>query len=304
VSRYLPDDEAAKAYFRVSAVQMFTMKDTMFVNTDTVLALQIMQAESHPHLHNQGPTKSNGGSKEGLSFFGLFQHFARTPQGKFLLRQYFLRPSTNPAVLSERLDAVSVLVRPENDATVHDLSKNLAQVKNIRVSMINLRKGVSSAAGNGKGVARGVWATLRLFVYRALRITDAMQQLIGAESLAIHTKILHQFEGRRLATIGRSVCNIIDFETSELEHRTCVKPGVDEELDNMRHLYAGLEDLLGSCARSISRQIPLDTAGSLNVVFFPQIGFLVSIPRDPGIDEVTVAGLVRDQGWERIFHTQ
>jgi hypothetical protein len=49
-----------------------------FINADTLHSLQILDDESHPNSHNQGPTKSASGSKEGLSVYGLFRHLART----------------------------------------------------------------------------------------------------------------------------------------------------------------------------------------------------------------------------------
>jgi DNA mismatch repair protein MSH5 len=120
-----------------------------------------MQSESHPHSHNQGPTKSSSRSKEGFSVYGLFHHLARTPQGKFLLRQYFLRPSLNPHVINERLETIGVFLRPENTGPVEKLVKNLQSVKNIRVTMINLRKGVGAGLGRGGGISRSVWAGIR-----------------------------------------------------------------------------------------------------------------------------------------------
>ena len=120
-----------------------------------------MQSEPHPHSHNQGPTKSSSRSKEGLSVYGLFHHLARTPQGKFLLRQYFLRPSLNPHVINERLETIGVFLRPENTGPVEKLVKNLQSVKNIRVIMINLRKGVGAGIGRGGGISRSVWAGIR-----------------------------------------------------------------------------------------------------------------------------------------------
>ncbi len=93
--------------------------------------------------------------------YGLFHHLARTPQGKTLLRQYFLRPSLNISVINERLDTISVMLLPNNIAHVETLSKSLRAVKNMRLVIINLRKGVSSGSGKGGGIARGLWASIR-----------------------------------------------------------------------------------------------------------------------------------------------
>lgn len=84
---HLPGDLDSNMAFRISAIAMFNLDGIMFMNSDTLAALQILQSEVHPQAHNQGPTNTNSGSKEGLSVYGLFQNLARTPQGKHLLRQ-------------------------------------------------------------------------------------------------------------------------------------------------------------------------------------------------------------------------
>ena len=120
-----------------------------------------MQSETHPHTHSQGPTKASSGAKEGLSVYGLFHKLARTPQGKQLLRQYFLRPVTDAVIINERLNAASVFLRPENHGPIVDISKGLGQIKNMRTVMANLRRGVSNGLSKTGGVKNGVWSTLR-----------------------------------------------------------------------------------------------------------------------------------------------
>lgn len=132
-----------------------------FVNADTLASLQIMQSESHPHSHNQGPTEGASGSKEGLSVYGLFHHLARTPQGKYLLRQYFLRPSLDIAVINERLNTATVFLRPDNSSPLESLIKSLKQIKNMKTVLIHLRKGISNGANKSGGIKSGVWASLR-----------------------------------------------------------------------------------------------------------------------------------------------
>jgi hypothetical protein len=134
---------------------------TRFINADTLHSLQIIGSESHPHSHNQGPTNATSGSKEGLSVYGLFHHLARTPQGKYLLRQYFLRPSLSLDVIDERLDTITAFLRPENGDTVDTLVKDLQSVRNMRTMMINLRKGVSSGSAKSGGFSKSVWASIR-----------------------------------------------------------------------------------------------------------------------------------------------
>ncbi|KAI9685968.1 MAG: MutS protein msh5 [Bathelium mastoideum] len=297
---FLPGDVAGQAMFRISVLEMFTLSGSMFINMDTLLSLQIVQSESHPHSHNQGPTESSSGSKEGLSVYGLFHHLARTPQGKYLLRQYFLRPSLNLEVINERLDTISVFVRPDNTNSLTDLSKNLAQVKNIRSVLVQLLKGVSGGAGKGGGIARGAWASLRNFLFHALKIRDIIQEVIGAERLAICLKILEKFEGYHFAQVGRRISETIDFDESADSARTVVQHGIDHELDAMKRQYDGIEDLLSKVADHISADVPQALGANLNVILLPQIGYLIAMELDPDTREPIYEGNAGDP-WERIF---
>lgn len=129
------------------------------MNADTLSSLQILQSEIHPQAHNQGPTNDNPGSKEGLSVYGLFQRLARTPQGKALLRQYFLRPSLEINVINERLDTTTVFLRPDNDESLRSMINSLGKIKNMKTILIHLRKGISNAKGGN--IRCGIWSTLQ-----------------------------------------------------------------------------------------------------------------------------------------------
>ena len=131
-----------------------------YINTDGLSSLQIMQPEFHPSSHNQGSANTAAGSKEALSIYGLFHHLACTPQGKQRLRQCFLRPATDSKIINERLDFISILLRPENMDALTLVIRSLKGIKNLRPVVVNLRKG---ALGLGKtgGISSGIWSTLR-----------------------------------------------------------------------------------------------------------------------------------------------
>ena len=78
--------------------------------------------------------------------------------------------------------------------------------------------------------------------------------------------------------------------------------GVDDELDERKRVYDGLEDLLNQTSQNIAATVPEEFSLDLNVLFFPQIGFLIAVPLDP----VTGNGSYRGSGenpWDRIFST-
>lgn len=233
--------------------------------------------------------------------YGLFHHLARTPQGRTLLRQYFLRPSLNLEVINERLDTMSIFLRPENVIQQEEMVKNLKNIKNIRTVMINLRKGVSSGSPKG-GIKRPVWSTIRNFVFHALKIRDTILEISGYERVRICSKIVEKFENFHLAQVGRKITEVVDFEESELQHRTVVCPNVDIELDRLKHDYNGLESMLSVIGREISKDVPATFQPTLNVIYFPQIGFLISVQRQPDTDGVSLFDS-NGEPWERIFTT-
>ena len=193
---FLPNDEAALVALRIGTVETFALSSLMFANADTLASLQILQSENHPNSHMQGPNKSTSGSKESLSIYGLFCHLARTPQGKQRLRQIFLRPSMDLNIITERLNTITVLLRPENLPSVEKLCKSLKMIKDIRTVVIHLRKGVSDVQGKGGTVCRGVWANIRNFTFHILKILEAIGEINDSQTTRIVSKVRpHQWLG-------------------------------------------------------------------------------------------------------------
>ncbi len=275
-----------------------------FVNSDALASLQIVQSELNPNAHSQGLSISKGssGSKEGLSIYGLFHHLARTPQGKALLRLYFLRPSLNTQVINERLDTTSVFLRPENHAPLHRIIKSMRSIKNMRTVMIHLKKGIDKRSNMG-ALKCGIWSSLRSFAFHALQIREAMTEVIGTDKIEIGHKVLDRFETRSLANIGTKVSETVDFVTSAAMHRTVIHAGIDVELDRMKQTYDGIEDLLNKTSRAIAATVPATFSLDLNVIFFPQIGFLISMPVDANTGKSEYDGGGGDDAWDLIFST-
>ncbi|GIJ83914.1 mutS protein msh5 [Aspergillus pseudoviridinutans] len=267
--------------YQVRSVEMFSLKGTMFINRSTLLALQIMESESHPSMLNQGPGRKSPASKEGLSIYGLFRRFAHTPQGRNRLRQLFLRPSVEMNVICERHDFISVYLRQDNYNALNKIVKSLKHIKNLRPVMVNLRKGISTGSAKITGFKTTVWATLLAFAFYGIDIHDALKETFGADALSLRTQV--------------------DIDCSEDQGRTVVKPGLDRGLDRMKDTYDGLNDLLKEVATEIAATIPESLDIDVNVIYFPQLGFNIAVPlNDRG--DAAYSGIADD--WELIFVTE
>ncbi|KAF9961209.1 MutS protein msh5, partial [Modicella reniformis] len=169
----------------------------------------------------------------------------KTSQGRYLLKQWLLRPSLDLNTIHTRHQNVECFVRIENQPAVGQLTSCLSHIKNIpRVLQTLPRK-----------------ATL-------------------AEWQAI-LQIQRHFIVKDLMDIGTFINDVVDFDESVLEGRCVVKHSVDEELDRMRQTYHGLDSFLSEIAKDISLTIPSDFTSTINVIYFPQLGYLITVPMNP-----------------------
>ncbi|OAG34975.1 hypothetical protein AYO21_10862 [Fonsecaea monophora] len=296
---YLPGDPDANQTFRIARLEMFSLHGTMLVNRDTLVSLQIIQPESHPNAFNQGPGASGG--KESLSIYGLFQHHTRTPQGKARLRQAFLRPSQDIELINTRLDFISVFVRPENQSVRDQLSKSLGRVKNMRNTVTLLHKGIDSGKAKQNAFKGGVWESLLGFCYHAIDIAETLREALGAEHLPLCVRAAEVLDRHSLKRIGRMVNEIVDRESSIDQHRTVVNRGVNQDLDQLKDVYDGMEDILNEKAREIQLTIPPHLNLELNVTYLPHLGFHLTVPRDPATGQAVYAG--PELAWQLMFTT-
>ncbi|KAA8567184.1 hypothetical protein EYC84_010241 [Monilinia fructicola] len=299
---YLPNDEAALIAFRIRTIEMFSLADIMFVNADTLSSLQIIQSESHPNSHMQGPNKSTSGSKESLSVFGLFYHLASTPQGRQQLRKMFLRPSIDMSVIEERLRTIGTLVNVENQPLLEDLRKSLKRVKDIRTVVIHLQKGACGSSGRATAIKKGVWGSILSFSFHSLKILEALRGLAGNKT-SIASKFFAETRHNELLGIGQVITQTIDFERSAEQHRITVRQGVDPELDAMKRTYDGMESFLTEVQRKMTDDLPEWARQYIeNCIYFPQLGFLTVVQLDPNTGEGKYKGEGTDEDeWAQTF---
>ncbi|KAI0489521.1 muts domain V-domain-containing protein [Xylaria cf. heliscus] len=300
-TQYLPNDPDALVAFRVQSVEMFSLFNSMFVNADTLVSLQIMQPEYHPNSFQRGPTGSTSGAKEGLSLYGLFSHLAATPQGKLKLRRMFLQPSTDISVIRERQWTISFFLRPSNAHALCDISKDLRKIKDMRSIVLLLRKGIDSL-GRKISVVNSVWAVLQRFAAYSLRLRESVRALQDAEKVDIVRKIIQVIDLFQIRQIGELITETIDFEQSVERGRTAVKQGIDADLDERKRIYDGMEHLLGNVNAKLRSGIPEWARKYVQAcIFLPQLGFLTTVSVNPQTGKGDYDGEGLHDTWNCMF---
>ncbi|KAG1801295.1 DNA mismatch repair protein MutS [Suillus subaureus] len=255
------DNDAGVEGLNISGIEVLTIDQVMHINADALFSLQIFENESHASIHSDK-------TKEGLSLFGILDN-TRTPLGRSLLRTWLMRPSLSIPVIAARHDAIECFLHPENLAPASTLQTHLKGVKNIPRILGLLQSGKASV---------GDWQGLVKFTYHSAMIRDALAELHGGDQVEVVRKLVASLDIASFKDTGNAVNETIDWEESTNKNRICVRPYIDEELDQRKHVYAGLDSVLCKVAEQICQKIPVDYTASLNVVYFPQLGFLICVP--------------------------
>ncbi|KIM89101.1 hypothetical protein PILCRDRAFT_211886 [Piloderma croceum F 1598] len=254
------DDEGLEG-LEIRDIEALTLDQVMQINADALFSLQIFENESHASVHSDK-------TKEGLSLFGILNNTASS-LGRSLLRTWLLRPSLSIPVITARHDAVACFLRPENLVTAAAMHSHLKGIKNVPRILGTMRCGKAGV---------GEWQGLVKFTFHSAMIRDALNELHQAGSVEIVQKLLAALDVAGFREVASAVNEIIDWEESANACRVCVRSHIDEELDNKKHVYHGIDSVLCKVADQICQIIPPNYASSLNVVYFPQLGFLICVP--------------------------
>jgi DNA mismatch repair protein MSH5 len=86
---------------------------------------------------------------------------------------------------------------------------------------------------------------------------------------------------------------------SRIDNRVVVKPTVDQELDELKRKFDGIEDLLSEVARRIAIDLPQIYSDRINAIYFPQLGYLILV----ALDEATGDPCCIGEDWDYQFRS-
>ncbi|XP_041360061.1 mutS protein homolog 5-like [Gigantopelta aegis] len=252
----------------VLGLQIFSLDDQMILDDTAYSALQIFHREAHPSVYKAGCSNS---AKEGLSLFGILNR-CKSQLGSRMLRLWFLRPLKNQTILKQRHDAISFFTNANNIEVLTTLSDCVRYIKNVPRILSRMSQSQAST---------GDWQTLYKTVYHAICIGDTCRA--QPQGIDIFRKISQSFsvDLHRIVTL---ITKIVDFDESASQNRFVVKPNVDADLDKKKRFYNGLPDFMSKVAREELNKLS-DDITECNVIYLPQIGYLLAIPGSDKTEE-------------------
>ncbi|KAI9494539.1 DNA mismatch repair protein MutS [Zychaea mexicana] len=247
--------------FQALLLRSFSSEQCMQISKESQKSLCIFEKDLHPNAHQKR-------GKESLSLFGLLNHTV-TPIGHHLLKSWVLRPSLDINVIRARQDAVGYFSAPDTVQFSKELGTQLKHIKNIAriISMIKEHRASPTE-----------WHQLLEFVYYSIRIYSSFAGGRDQTDIAIIMKILNTIDTGILRNVGTAIDEVLDFHQSKIEGRLVVKDNYDADLDHLRETYSGLDAILLSVSQEISYNMSPNIAPLCNVVYFPQLGYLITLP--------------------------
>ncbi|KZV85507.1 hypothetical protein EXIGLDRAFT_255658 [Exidia glandulosa HHB12029] len=269
----------------VNNIESLRLDQYMQINMDALLSLQIFEEQHHASMHSDK-------TKEGLSLFGTL-NYTKTRAGYDLLRQWFLRPSLSLETINERHTAVECFLRADNLSVCGALRTHLKGVRNVPHMLTAMQRGRAEARD---------WETLCKFAFHAAMLADSLEELAHGDDVAIVQKLKECLDTADFKVMGEEVNSTIDWEASALNQRVCVRPLIDPELDQYKELYDGLDSFMNHVSAQVAMEVSADVVPALNVVYFPQIGFLICVPKPEGWRREEPE--LGPSDWTYSFHTE
>ncbi|KAL0080660.1 muts domain V-domain-containing protein [Phycomyces blakesleeanus] len=239
------------------SLKTFTNKLCVQINAETSKSLSLFEKDTHPNMHQKR-------GKEGFSLFGVLDQTV-TPLGHHLLRQWLQRPSLDISLINTRHLSVEYFSGHGRAEMVKELVGYLGNIKNVARLLANIRE---------HRATHNEWNQLLNFAYYGIRINGLFKH---SPQLPIISKI-QAIDKHLLRTLGTDINDTIDFGQSSTENRVVVNTRINKDLDLLKKKYEALDDYLLSITQDMSADMPIGIGAMLNVVYFPQLGFLVTLP--------------------------
>ncbi|KAG2193007.1 hypothetical protein INT46_009809 [Mucor plumbeus] len=266
-----------------TVIKAFSCDKYMQVNSDTMQSLCIFSSERHPNMHQSR-------EKESLSLFGIlsiryligFETNAlnvglldktTSVLGKQMLKEWVSRPIRDKQALENRHASISLFMASDMRDTTTTLRVYLGHIKNINRLLVRVRESKAKVSD---------WQYILKFAYYTICIFRSLQPILNSQYFQF--PLIQKFKSllpkvNLMQKVGTNIDNVIDFGASKEKVQIIVKQGIDSELDALREQYEKLDDTLLQVSQEVGSILPIGLSAALNVVYFPQLGYLITLPQ-------------------------
>ncbi|XP_046687922.1 mutS protein homolog 5-like [Homalodisca vitripennis] len=198
----------------VLSIHTLSLKNLVWIDEETIRALQIFAPMAHPSSYKWFP----GASKEGLSVFSLLNRCHSTAGAKYM-RVMLSQPTRDMDVLNTRHQVIMFCLKPTNEQVVKSLTDSIVHVKTVMKILTRMTNAQASVAQ---------WKAFYNTIYNAV--------LVG-EVCKAHNKDVKFFQQvadclcDSIYIMSHCINRTMDFDASAVQKRVVIKSGISDDLD-------------------------------------------------------------------------
>jgi DNA mismatch repair protein MSH5 len=210
------------------------------------------------------------------------------------LKNWFKNPSTDIKLLKSRHEGIEFLM---------DLSEDALKV--IEIALRKTRVSQHIMHQLEKQRKSSDFQALMNFLGSMEIIRDLMIHQ-GRRAVPKNLSVPDKNDIQTIHDLKESIEKIINFEESKNFGKVVINAGIDDDLDNLQSQYLDLPDFLLNVAKKVYEEEKLASIvpNGINVVYFPQLGFLTVLPHEKSITQKLP--LIDAEGieWHTVFSSE
>ncbi|CAA98059.2 MutS protein homolog 5 [Caenorhabditis elegans] len=243
----------------IKSIKTFTLGNLVEIDFNTIQALDILPKE----------TENKKTFGQGRSLYQLMDK-CRSTVGKKCLRKWFRNPTTDRDDLVSRQKCVHYFKQDWNAEVTAKLSSILGRVKALNSVFQKFQSGTAQLIH---------WECFVSTVNALVEILNIIRQTPISKEFPVESDLL-----REVSEIAVIAGSIINFAESKIQGRVTVMNGIDEELDEIRDTYENMPMVLTAIAKQEEARLGLPPYSNVACVYIPLVGFVLSVPRDYGVE--------------------
>lgn len=208
-----------------------------------------------------------------------------TPGGGSILKSWLIRPSYDLGVIQDRQCLVGILC---GNTILTTIRLGLRRISQFPSSLLSIKLGKLSWTK---------WKVVVGFLHDVGEIIQQIRELDCRPPRLIKQLLLVDVE--LFAQIEHHLLHFIDSKQSDLQKKVCLQQGIDPQLDQLRNKYDELESVLELTTEQADAAFVVKN--KVNMVYIPQIGFLVCYSNDL---EIFPSDLALLSSWKLLFHAE
>ncbi len=269
---------AAGGRVRIGSVLDICGEGWVAVSFRALRELQVFSEELHPSL-----IKGKGRSKEGFSLFSLMD-FTTTTQGRRKLQNMLMCPLADRDRIEQRHKVTEFFMQLGEPEAITEICAGLKQVAELPKITAKFRLAVNSAAD---------WVKLCNSLSQGLRVIERVKTLGKSPARKVWYdnslfRYMEELQTAPLSELEQLIVFTIDVDETKRTSKPAIRPGVSEELDQLRFQYASLGELLTKVASSIHAAIPFREfpfLAQFYLTYLPLRGYLLAVPKEKAYQE-------------------